>query len=105
MQAEQQVFTPEGGAGNIRITTNRECSWSVRTESAWVRLASPAAGQGDGAIPFTVAANDDPVSRAAAITVEDQRLQISQEGRRCDFRVSSTRARPWTFRARNGRAK
>jgi len=30
------------------------------------------------------------VSRAAAITVEDQRLQISQEGRRCDFRVSST---------------
>ena len=89
LKAEQEAFTPDGGAGNIRITTNRECSWSVRTESAWLRLASPSSGQGDGTVPFTVAPNADPVSRAAAATVEDQRLQISQEGRRCDFRVSS----------------
>lgn len=88
-QAEQQVFAPDGGSGTIRITTNRECPWSVRTESAWVRLATPLNGQGAGSVQFTVAANADPASRAAAVTVEDERLQIMQEGRRCEFRVSS----------------
>ncbi|MDQ3348853.1 MAG: BACON domain-containing protein, partial [Acidobacteriota bacterium] len=73
-QAEQQVFAPDGGSGSIRITTARECSWSVRTESAWVRLATPAAGQGAGVVQFTVAANADPASRAAAVTVEDRQL-------------------------------
>jgi hypothetical protein len=89
-KAERLSFAPDGGSGTISISTNRECTWSVRSEAAWVSLAPPVTGQGDGSVQFTVAANADPAARAAAMSIEDQRLQVSQEGRRCEFRLSST---------------
>jgi hypothetical protein len=53
-------------------------------------VAAPAAGQGEGTVQFTVAPNADPVARTSAVVIEDQRLQISQEARRCEFQLSST---------------
>jgi hypothetical protein len=88
-QAEASTFAPDGGSAAIRISTNRECTWSARSDAAWVSLKPPTTGQGDGSVQFTIGANADPSARAATITIEDQRLQVSQEGRRCDFRVSS----------------
>jgi Putative binding domain, N-terminal/Viral BACON domain len=89
-QAENLSFTFDGGTGTLRVTTNRECTWSAQSEAPWVTLTPPMKGQGDGTVQFTVAANGLPLSRATAITVEDQRLQISQTGRPCGFRLSST---------------
>ena len=88
--SEHATFTPDGGTGTIRIETTRECTWSARSDVPWMSLASPASGQGEGSIQFTVAPNADPVPRASDLVVEDQRLQVSQEGRRCEFRLSST---------------
>jgi hypothetical protein len=88
--AEHVSFTPDGGSGTIRVDTTRECTWSAKTDAAWVSLASPVSGQGEGSVQFTVAPNADPVPRASAVIVEDQRLQLSQEGRKCEFRLSST---------------
>ncbi len=88
-QADTAAFAPDGGTGVIRISTNRECTWSARGDAAWVTLTPPVSGQGDGSVQFTIGANADPGSRAAAITIENQRLQVSQEGRRCDFSLSS----------------
>ena len=51
---------------------------------------SAISGQGEGTVQFIVSANGLPSSRGTAITVEDQRLQISQQGRPCGFRLSST---------------
>ena len=81
---------PGRGTGTIRIETTRECTWSARSDVPWMSLASPASGQGEGSVQFTVAPNADPVPRASDLVVEDQRLQVSQEGRRCEFRLSST---------------
>ena len=89
-QAENLSFTVDGGTGTMRVTTNRECTWSAQSEAPWVTLTPPMSGQGDGTVQFTVAVNGLPSSRATAIRVEDQRLQISQEGRSCGFRLSST---------------
>ncbi len=89
-QAENLSFTFDGGTGTLRVTTNRECTWSAQSEAPWVTLTPPTKGQGDGTVPFTVAANGLPSSRAAAITVEDQRVQIAQTGRPCGYRLSST---------------
>jgi hypothetical protein len=83
-------FSADGGAGSVRVTTNRECNWSARTDASWVALTPPMAGQGDGSVSFKISPNGDPSSRSAGITVEDQRLQISQEGRPCTFSVSSS---------------
>jgi len=83
-------FSADGGAGQIRVSTSRECSWSARSEAGWVVLTPPASGQGDGSIQFTVGRYGDPSTRSASITIEDRRLVVSQEGRRCEFRVSTT---------------
>jgi len=90
-QAQSQPFPAAGGSGSIRITTNRECTWTARSDAPWITLSSPVTGQGDGSIPYSVAANPEPASRSAGISIEDQRLQVSQEGRPCEYRLSSTR--------------
>jgi hypothetical protein len=90
-QAQGQTFPAAGGSGSIRITTNRECTWTARSDAPWITLTSPVTGQGEGSIPYSVAANPEPASRSAGISVEDQRLQVSQEGRPCEYRLSSTR--------------
>ena len=89
-QAEKLSFTFDGGTGTMRVTTNPECTWSAQSEAPWVTLTPPMNGQGEGTVQFTVGANGLPSSRSTAIKVEDQRLQISQDGRPCEFRLSST---------------
>ena len=79
-----------GGSGSLHITTNRECQWSASTEAAWIALSSRE-GQGEGSVPFTVTSNADPSARATSILVNDQRLQIAQQGRPCAFTLSSNR--------------
>ena len=83
------AFAPNGGSGTVRITTNRECAWSVQTDAAWVAVQQ-ASGSGDATVQFTVASNSDTAARNAGLNVNDQRLQISQEGRPCQFKLSST---------------
>ena len=89
IQAETSSFPPAGGSGQLRITTNRECSWSARSEAGWLSVSNPTQGQGDGSVQFTVSGNADPTPRGAGIAVNDQRLQISQEGRPCQLSLSS----------------
>lgn len=88
-QVESSAFSNAGGPGSLRITTNRECTWTVRSDAVWLKPASPAEGQGDAVVNFTVAANPDPASRTAAFTVNDSRLEIRQAGQPCEFRLSS----------------
>ena len=91
VQAETTTpaFAPSGGTGTVRITTNRECAWSAQTDAAWVAVQQ-ASGSGEASVQFTVAPNSDTSPRNAGLKVNDQRLQISQEGRPCQFKLSST---------------
>src|SRR5215211_3837528 len=56
-QAEQTAFPPAGGSGSLRITGNRECTWTAASDAAWVALAAPSSGQGEGTVRFTVTDN------------------------------------------------
>jgi uncharacterized protein DUF5666/all-beta uncharacterized protein len=47
-----------------------------------------ASGQGDGSIPYTVAANPMPATRAADITVSDATLQLNQAAAPCRYTLS-----------------
>ena len=87
---ETTAFSAGGGSGSVRVSTDRECLWSATSEAAWIVLQGQPRGQGDGSVQFTVAANADPSVRNAGVSVNDQRVQISQEGRPCQFRLSST---------------
>ena len=90
-QADTASFPATGGAGVLRIITNRECVWTVQNEASWLALQAEASGQGETSIRFNVAANSDPPTRSARLTVNDQGVQISQEGKACTFNLSSTR--------------
>jgi len=89
-RANTTSFPSSGGSGTVEISTARECSWVVQSDAPWVALQADARGQGDGSVRFTIAANANPASRAAALSVSDTRVQISQEGQPCEFRLSST---------------
>jgi hypothetical protein len=90
INTEKAAFPPSGGSGTLQVTTSRECLWEATSDAPWVTL-SPAEGQGPGSVQFTVASNADPSSRSAAVSVNDQRLQIAQDGKPCELTVSSTR--------------
>ena len=89
-QASAASFPADGGTGTLRIATNRECAWSASTNAEWITLPSPAGGQGEGVLQFSVAPHPHPAARSADIVVQERRLQVSQEGRACEFRLSST---------------
>lgn len=89
MQTDAASFPPDGGGGTLRVSTARECAWSARSETGWVVLTSDASGQGDGLVQFRVSSNDAPAPRNGAIAVNEQRQPISQQGRPCEFSLSS----------------
>lgn len=86
---DSSAFPSSGGSAVLRITAARECPWSAQSGAPWLTLASPVNGQGEGSVRFTVGANAEPSARTADISVNDQRAQISQEGKPCQFTVSS----------------
>jgi Putative binding domain, N-terminal/Viral BACON domain len=90
IEPESATFPPSGGSGTVGVSTNRDCTWTAKPEAPWVTL-SAGEGQGGGSVQFTVASNGDPLSRSTGIVVNDQRLQIAQEGKPCQFTLSSNR--------------
>lgn len=87
--ASTTSFTADGGKGTLAVATTRECTWSVNTNASWVSL-SDSNGQGDASVPYTVAANPVPASRAAEIAVSDATLQLNQAGAPCRYSLSQS---------------
>ena len=87
---DSAAFPPAGGSGALAVAVDRECQWTARADASWVTLTG-SQGHGAGSVQFTVAANADPSSRTAGVLVNDRRLAIVQEGRPCEFELSSER--------------
>ncbi|RPJ53535.1 MAG: hypothetical protein EHM24_32775, partial [Acidobacteria bacterium] len=86
--AEPRSFGVAGGSGTLSITTERECSWTVTAEAAWLSLPSNRQGQGPATLAYTVSQNQAPAARSAAIAVNDARVEISQQAAACTFEVA-----------------
>jgi hypothetical protein len=78
------VFPAGGGQGTLTVTANRDCTWSVATNAAWVSIAT-VSGQGDASIPYAVSANPVPSSRSATVIVGSQTIQLSQSPAPCRY--------------------
>jgi len=87
--ADNPSVPASGGSGSVRITTNRDCQWTAKSDASWLTIAAPTEGQGEGSVRFSAGANTDPASRKAAIAVNDQQLEIAQAGSPCQLTVSS----------------
>jgi hypothetical protein len=83
-------FSADGGTGRLTVDTERDCSWTVQADAAWLTFTPSEAIQGSGAADFLVAATVDPVPRSVSLTVIDQKITISQGAARCRFGLSAS---------------
>ena len=79
-----------GGVATISIATERECTWNVSADSAWIASMLPESGQGSGEVRVQITANPQPSMRQGTVSVNSQHVQVRQEGAVCQFDVSPT---------------
>ena len=77
----------EGGNGSVAVSINRECSWTATSQAAWITITGGANGQGPGTVTFAAAANAGAASRTGAVLVNQNRVDITQQGAPCTFGV------------------
>lgn len=80
-------FGAAGGTGTLNVAVARECSWRATSPVSWITFTSAAEGQGDGSVAYSVAANADPVSRQASVSVADRQVPLTQQGAPCQYVV------------------
>jgi hypothetical protein len=80
-------FTSSGGQGSLAIGTERECTWSIRSDASWLSVGSTS-GQGEASVAYTVAPNPVPSARAGAIVVGASSVSVNQAAAPCSFRLS-----------------
>jgi hypothetical protein len=78
--ATQSNVGNSGGTGEIRlITSGSSCAWDAFSLAPWIQLAATAGtGQGNGAVPYTVAANPGILPRSGQVLIADQVVTINQ---------------------------
>lgn len=90
LSATPPLVESAGGTGIVALTINRECAWSAKPEVAWISV-SPASGQGESQISFSVASNQQPVERKGAIVINERRFEVTQRAA-CVFTLSPEQA-------------
>jgi hypothetical protein len=77
--------------GQITVVINRECQWTANSDVDWIGL-NPRSGQGDSAITYSAKANPAALQRRGTISVNDQRIDVTQAGVPCKFSLSPSSA-------------
>ena len=82
-EASASTLPASGGTASINVTTERECQWTASPEGAWLKVTAGNSGQGPGTVQLAATENADPVTRTAAVVVNDKRVQVTQEAGQC----------------------
>ncbi len=84
-----------GGNSVIDISAPEDCTWSVApavtASDAFASASAPAFGTGTGQVTIVVAANRKPGPRVMTLLVQDQPLEITQDGNLSGSAPSSSR--------------
>jgi hypothetical protein len=99
LAAQTTALEATGGRGSITVTTNRECQWQVQSSVDWIRVESETSGQGSASIAYVVASNALVTARRGTVSVNDERLELSQAGAPCVYTLGRSRG---AFRADGG---
>lgn len=92
LSAPVQSFNSTGGTTNITVATSAQCTWTARADASWITVVSGASGTGPGSIGIAVASNPDAAAREGNVSVADQSLRMTQEGREpapCSYTLTS----------------
>ena len=82
------AFEAAGGSGTVTVQAARECTWSAAAQAAWIAIAPPTEGQGDGTLKYNVQANPAGTPRTGSINLNGQIVEVSQRAAPCIFTVS-----------------
>jgi hypothetical protein len=79
-----------GGSSSFDVNTTASCGWTSNGVPAWI-TGVPGSGTGTTTINFTVAANPDPSSRNANITIGGQTFTVTQAAAAsCSYSLNPT---------------
>lgn len=85
------TFAPEGGTGNVAVTSPAECTWNASASGSWIAITAGSTGSGSGNVAYSVAANPTIDSRTGTVTIGGQTHTVAQQGRAptvCSYELS-----------------
>lgn len=88
------VFTASGATVSVGLDANS--SWAAQSDVNWINNISPASGNGDATIHYSIAPNTTSGSRTGTLKILDgnsvvqQTLRVTQGGLAANFALSST---------------
>src|SRR6185295_4675942 len=66
-----------GGSVSVALATLNGCAWTAASDAAWLTIAAPSAGSGNGTIALRAAENPGP-ERVGTVRVADQRFVVTE---------------------------
>src|SRR5581483_2310953 len=85
--AGSPTMDASGGSGMVSVVVSRECSWAAKSTVDWITLTASTSGQGNGTVPYSVAANAVVSARQGQIVVNSDPVTIQQAAAACMFRI------------------
>jgi C1A family cysteine protease len=82
-----QTFEAAGGTGTVNVTAPLGCSWTARSNDAWISVNST--NNGAGPVYFSVAGNSGTAPRTGTMTIAGQTFAVNQAGG-CSISISPT---------------
>lgn len=80
LSKSNQSFGPTGGADTVDVATQGGCNWTVTNTANWISITEGQNGSGNGAVKYTVAANNIAAPRTAGLTIAGQQFTVNQAG-------------------------
>jgi len=71
-------FDLDGGNGVVNVTTSGGCAWTAVSNLPWITVTGGAAGNGNGTVSYTVAANPLAQPRTGSISIAGFAFYITQ---------------------------
>jgi uncharacterized protein (TIGR03437 family) len=76
--APTSASAPAGGtSGSVIVTAPTGCAWTATSNVSWITV-SPASGNGNGVVGYTVAASSSPLARTGTLTIAGQTFTVTQ---------------------------
>jgi Putative binding domain, N-terminal/Viral BACON domain len=80
-----QAIGSDGGSGEITVTTDAACAWSVQGETGWISITSARSGSGPATVAFRVGPWNGP-ARTGTLRIGEQVFTVTQ-GSGCRFSI------------------
>jgi all-beta uncharacterized protein/BACON domain-containing protein len=80
-----------GSTGTVAVTTSAGCAWTATSSAAWITITAGAAGNGNGSVGYSVAANTG-AARTGTVSIAGQTFSVAQAAAvaSCTYTIAPT---------------